>query len=219
MHCTGWRRSGTSRWYSRVTEVRTKELMHGLVKQTQLCVSFNAPCWRNGSFQTPQSFQFLNGFLFRSSFVAMNLVWQLKEYCLKNNQQIWYICGEFSIWHFVTKCTGLKSVKHAMSSHFSEARDPSYISSAMCPERPRKDRRSKSFGLRSAPTESGPELVQGAGGVTASPSFLGHVLVLSKQNYLRLLLIVKNFGSSRPAAPATPYKGKAGTKMREWTNM
>ena len=40
IHCSRWRRSSTSRWFSRVTKVGTKELMHGLVKQTQLCVSF-----------------------------------------------------------------------------------------------------------------------------------------------------------------------------------
>ena len=33
-HCSRWRRSSTLEWYSRVTEVRTNRLMHGLVKQT-----------------------------------------------------------------------------------------------------------------------------------------------------------------------------------------
>jgi len=33
--------------------------------------------------------------------------------------------------HFVSKCTGLKSVKPGMSSHFSESRDPSYVGSVM----------------------------------------------------------------------------------------
>jgi len=35
------------------------------------------------------------------------------------------------VWHFVIRSTGLKSVKPAMSNHFSESRDPSYVSSVM----------------------------------------------------------------------------------------
>jgi len=46
------------------------------------------------------------------------------------------------------------------------------------------------------PLESGPKFVQGPGGVTTSPTLLGPVLVWNQQNYLRLLLIVKYFGSS-----------------------
>ena len=64
-------------WYSRVTKVSTKGLIHGLVKQTQFCVSFIAPWWRNRGFQTTQTFQFLNLSLFRSSPVVMNLRWKI----------------------------------------------------------------------------------------------------------------------------------------------
>ena len=71
--------------------------------------------------------QFLNGSLFLSSPVVMNLRWGLKEYCLKNKRQRWDICREFSVWHFVTKYTDLKSVKPGMSSHFSDSRYPRYI--------------------------------------------------------------------------------------------
>jgi len=48
------------------------------------------------------------------------------------------------------------------------------------------------------PRESGPapEVVQGPGGVTTSPTLLGTVLVWSQQNYLKLLLIVRYFASS-----------------------
>ena len=82
----------------------------------------------------------------------MNVKWRLKEYCQKNKRQRWDICKEFPVWHFVTKSTGLNSVKPGMSRHFSESRDPSYVSPAMCPECPRKDWRSKPFGLQSAYT-------------------------------------------------------------------
>ena len=60
-------------WHSRVTEDGAKRLIHALLKQTQFCVSFTAPWWRNGSFQTPQSCQVLNRSLFRSSSMVMNL--------------------------------------------------------------------------------------------------------------------------------------------------
>jgi len=39
----------------------------------------------------------------------------------------------------VTNSTVLKSVKSGMSSHLSESKDPSYVSSAMYPECPRKE--------------------------------------------------------------------------------
>jgi len=50
-------------------------------------------------------------------------------------------------------------------------------------------------GYRLHPRESGPEVVQGLGDMATSPTLLGPVLVWS-QNYLRLLLIVRYFGSS-----------------------
>jgi len=150
--CSWWSRSSTLGWHSRVTEVGTKGLIHGLVKQTQFCVSFIAPWWRNVRFQRTQGFQFLNGFSFRSSPVVMNLRWRLKEYCQKNKRQRWDICEEFSVSHFVKKSTGLKSVKPRMSSYFSESRDPTYISSAMCPTCPSKEWRTMSFRLQSTPT-------------------------------------------------------------------
>ena len=139
---------------------------------------------------------FLNGFLFRSSPVVMNLRWRLKKYCQQNKRQRWDICEEFSVWHFVTKSTGLKSVKPRMSSHFSESRDPTYVSSAMCPKCAKKEWRTKSFRLQSTPTEKRSKVCQGPGGVTTSPTLLDPVLVWSQQNYLRLLLIVRYFGSS-----------------------
>jgi len=94
------------------------------------CVRFIAPWWRNRCFQRPQRFQRLNRSLFRSSPVVMNLWWRLKEYWQKNRRQRWDICEESTVWHFVTRSTGLKSVKSGISSHFSESRDPSCVSSA-----------------------------------------------------------------------------------------
>ena len=110
IHCCKWRRSSILGWYSQVMKVGTKGLIHGLVKQTQFFVSFIASWWRNGSFQRPQSFQFLNRSLVQSSPVVMNHRWRQKEYCQNNKRQRWDICEEFSMWHWVTKNTGLKSV-------------------------------------------------------------------------------------------------------------
>jgi len=73
IHCSRWRRSGTQEWHLRVTEGGARRLIHGLVKQTQFCVSFIDMCLQNRSFQTPQSCQFLNRSLFQSSSMVMNL--------------------------------------------------------------------------------------------------------------------------------------------------
>ena len=67
----------------------------------------------------------------RSSPVVMNLRWRLKEYLQKNRRQRWNICEESTVWHFVTRSTGLKSVKSGISSYFSESRDLSCVSTAM----------------------------------------------------------------------------------------
>ena len=63
--------------------------------------------------------------------------------------------------------------------------------------------------------ESGPEVVQGPGVLTTSPTLLGPVLVWSQQNYPGLLLIVRYFGSSWGCCPRESPKGKAGTKLSE----
>jgi len=57
---------------SQVTECGARRLIHGLVKQTQFCVSFITLWSRNGSFKTPQSCQFLNRSVFRSLPMVMN---------------------------------------------------------------------------------------------------------------------------------------------------
>ena len=113
IHCSRWRRQRTWEWYSRVMDVGT--LIHGLVKQTQLCVSCIALWSQNGRFQTSQSFQLLNRSLFRCSPVVMNFRWPMKKYCQKNKRQWWDICEELSMWHFVTKSTDLKCVMPGMS--------------------------------------------------------------------------------------------------------
>jgi len=105
--CSRWRHSSTLGWCPRVTEIGTKIIIHGLVKQTQFYVSFITPWLRNGTFQRPQSFQFSNRSLFRSSPVVKDLKWRLKEYCQKNKRQRWDICEKFSVWRFVTKILGV----------------------------------------------------------------------------------------------------------------
>ena len=75
--------------------------------------------------------------------------WRLTKYCQKIKRQRWDICEKFLVWHFVTMSTDLKFVKSEMSSHFSESRDPSYVSSAMYPEFYKKEWRTNSFGLQS----------------------------------------------------------------------
>jgi len=60
------------------------------------------------------------------------------------------------------------------------------------------------------PRESGPELIQGPGGVTTSPTLLGPVLLWSQQNYLRLLLTVRYFESSYSCCLRDPSLRKSG---------
>jgi len=153
-------------------ESRYKGIDTRIGKGNAVLREFIAPWWPNGSFQRTQSFHFLNRSLFRSSPMVMNFRWRLKECCQKNERQRWDICEEFSVWHLVTKSTGLKP---RMSSHFSESRDPSYVHSAKCPKCPRKEWRTKSFRLQSTlhPRESGPKFVQWPGGVTSSPTLIG----------------------------------------------
>ena len=61
---------------------------------------------------------------------------RLNEYCTKNKRQRWDICKAFTVWHFVTKYTGLKSMKPGMLSHFFQSREHSYVGSTISPECP-----------------------------------------------------------------------------------
>jgi len=85
-----------------------KDLIHGLVKQTQFCLSFIALWSQNGSFQTPRCCQFINRSFFRSSTTVMNLGLWLKECYRKYKRKRWYFCEEFTAWHFVTKYAAVK---------------------------------------------------------------------------------------------------------------
>ena len=186
--------------------------MHGSVKQTQFCVSFITPWWRNGGFQRRKAF--LIGLCSDPHLWSWNLRWWLKEYCQKNKRQRWDICEEFSVWHFMTRSTGLKSIKLGMSSHFFESRDPSNVGSAMCPEFRRKDKRGTTCWLH--PRESGPEVVRGSGGLATSAALLCPVLVWTQGNWN--CLIVRRIRSSH-CCPRDTAKGKKGGKMSEWMSM
>jgi len=142
----------------------------------------------------------------------MNFRWRLKECCQKNKRQRWDICDEFSMWHFVTKSTGLKSAKPGMSIHFSESGDPIYVGSAMWPECRRKDWRSKSCWLH--PQESDPEVVQGPGSWTISPTSLGPAVVLIQGNW-QCYWSWPTLVPPDVAASATLLKGKWA---RKWVN-
>jgi len=97
-----------------------------------------------------------------------------------------------------------------MSNHFSKLRDQNCVSSALYPECPAEDWLGKFCWLN--PRENGAEVVQGLGGVTASPILLGPVLVWSQQNYLKLLLTVKYSKSSKGCCPSILPRQKAGMK-------
>jgi len=62
MHCSRWRSfwGGTHEWQK--VEQGDWHMIHKIIKQTQFCMSFIALWSQNGSFQTLQSYQFLNPF-------------------------------------------------------------------------------------------------------------------------------------------------------------
>jgi len=141
----------------------------------------------NGSFQTPQSCQFLNRPLFRFSPMDMSLGYWLKEHYLKYKLQKWDCCEEF---HGVTlrdKALGCEirkvlNVKSHLRIGFSYDDSPTWLRDQ---NTPRKDLHGGSCWPH--PRERDSEVVQRPGGVTTSPTLLGHVMVWSQQNYLRLL--------------------------------
>jgi len=158
-------------------ESRNKGVDTRIGKANTVLHEFIVPWWRNGSFQRKQNIQFLNRSLFRSSPVVMNLRWRLKKYCQKNKRQRWDICEEFSMWHFVTKSTGLKSVKPRMSSPSPNREIPTILDRPRVQNAPGKNGELSHLGYGLHPLESGPKFVQGPGGVAMSPNFLGTVLM------------------------------------------
>ena len=107
---------------------RNKEIDPTITKvNAVLCVSFTALWWQSASVQRPQNFPVLNWYLFRSFTCGLES-WVTTERILSQEQEaeMGYLRRVHGVTlHFVSKCTGLKSVKPGMSSHFSESRDPS----------------------------------------------------------------------------------------------
>ena len=81
-----------------------------------------------------------------------------------------------------------------------------HVSSVKYPECPTKDWWGKSCWLN--PWESDPNVIQGPGGVTLSPTLLGPIFVWRQQNYLKLLL-----GFPSPPMGVAP----AGTRLSVWS--
>jgi len=266
VHSSRRRRSSTLGWHLRVAEGGARRLKHGLVKQTQFCVSFIALWPQNGRLSNTARLS-----VFKSVFVPILIYshesWVMTERMLtqvqaaemeflrrvhgvtkgltevrlrprqetslalpylnlrsfgskctalkKNVRHCWNVSAPPQwfgapgivppssrplVWHFATKCAALKFAEPWMSNHFSELRNHNYVSSAMYPEYPRKDWWGKSCWLN--PRKIGPEVVQGPGGVTSSPTLLGPVFVWSQQNYLKLMLTVRFPSPRMDVAPA-----------------
>ena len=121
--------------------------------------------------------------------------WVMTEITLSQEQAAEMGFLESTVWHFATKCAAVKFAETWMWNHFSsELRKYRYTGSAMCPECPTKDWRSKTSWLNTQ--KSGSEVIQGLGGATTSPTLLGPVMVWSQQNYLKYLLTVRYSKSS-----------------------
>jgi len=269
------------------TKVGTKGLIHGLVKKTQLRVSFIASWWQNGASKERKAFSFYiglssnphlwswtlgddwkhtvkktngrDGIFAKSSrcdqrrkegwqggaiprapnhcggcrkVPTMSQVLSSTAYLLPKDLRLEHGCAKLAscsgrhltslrpwVWRFVKKRTSLKSVKPRMSSHFSESRDPSYVSSAMCPECPRKEWRTKSF----KPQSTHRKAAQSSSKDQLEWLHLWPCLLLF---WCGARITIWNccwsWGISshpRAAAPAILPKGKASTKMSKWMSM
>ena len=177
-------------------------------------MSFIAPWRRNGSFQRTQSSQLSNRPLFRSSPVVMNLRWRLKYHWQKNRRQRWDICEESMVWHFATRSTGLKSVKPGMSSHFSESRDTSYVSSAMYFQNvPGKNGELSPSGYSLYTPWKAAQVAWLHLRPCLVPSWCGN----SRTIWNCMLLVVRYFGSSQGCCPRDSPQRKSG-HQNEWMN-
>jgi len=120
----------------------------------------------------------------------------------------WFGAGALSplitplVWHFPTKRAAVKFAEPECRTTSPNWENTTEVSWAMYPERPTKDWWDKLFWLN--PRESDPDVVQGLGGVTASPTLLCPVLVWSQQNYLKLLLTVRYSKFSYGCCPRNP---------------
>ena len=146
----------------------------------------------------------------------MNLRWRLKYHWQKNRRQRWDICEESMVWHFATRSTGLKSVKPGMSSHFSESRDTSYVSSAMYFQNvPGKNGELSPSGYSLYTPWKAAQVAWLHLRPCLVPSWCGN----SRTIWKSCCWLWGISGPPRAVAPATLPKAKAGTKMSEWMSM
>jgi len=182
----------TLRWYSRVTEFGTKGLILGFPKQAQFYVSFVVPWWKR------ELSKIAKFSVFKSIFVSILTCGHEPRVTTKRilSQEQVAEMGFLRRFQGVTlrdKIHRFEIRKARNVTPLLRIERSQVIGSAMCPESPRKNWRDKSCWLHRR--ESSRE-VQGPGGVTTSPTLLGSVLVWTEGNFLRLLLIVRNFGST-----------------------
>ena len=131
---------------------------------------------------------------------------------MKKKRQRWNVCEEFSVWHFVTKSTGLKSVKPSISGHFPESIDPAAVLIRPCVQ--------NVPGKNGELSPSGYSLLYTHGKAGQSLS-KGQVAWL----HLRTCLVPSWCGASRTiwgilgppraASPVSLPKGKSGHKKSE----
>jgi len=159
---------------------------------------FIVPWSQNRNFQTPQRCQFLN--LYWSVFVPIltysHEPWVMTERILSQMQaaemRFFRRVHGVTLRDNVCSCEMRRTLN--VQPRLLRVMRPSYIGSAMCTDSPAKEWRNTSGWLN--PRESGPDVVQGPGGVATSPTLLSSVFVWSQQNYLKVLLTVTYSKSS-----------------------
>jgi len=209
IRCSASKSSSILGWYSRVTESRSWRFIYSSANQTQFCVSFIALWSQNGSFQTPQIFQFSNRSLFRSPPVVMSLGNGWKSAISTTSEPLGFLRRVQGVT-FYDKVRRCEISIRWMPSYITEARDFSCYVSGMCPECPRKDRRGKSYWLHSR--EIGPGVDQGPGSVISPPTWLDPV---EEQTIWDWRWSWGNWRPSRADASATLPRGKADMKINE----
>ena len=125
---------------------------------------------KTGAFKHSKTFRFQMGLCSDLHLLYINLVLWLKECYLKQNQQRWDFCEDFTAWHFAIKVRSCEIRKAPNVEPLPKWKHFNYVGSAAWPECPKNDWRGKSWWLH--PRVSGPEIVQGSGGVSTSPTLL-----------------------------------------------
>ena len=192
IHCSRWTRSSTLGlgWYSRVTEVGTKRLIHGLVKLTQFAWALLLCGDETSAFKDRKAFSFSIGLCSDPHLWSWILGDDWKNTLKRTDGRdgifakrpwcdtSWQRAQVWNMW----------SPECQATSPYREI--PAMLVRPCIQKGPGKNGELSPSGYSLHPLGSGTH------GVTTSPTLLCPVLAWNQQNNLKLLLIVRCFGPS-----------------------